>query len=83
MFRLLTILSLFALSFAAPAPKPVVVYPPVLPPVYHPPVLHSPYVHHAPVAVSHVSAVYGHPPVLPVRTVLPAAPIIPSSPFLY
>ncbi|XP_028161242.1 neuropeptide-like 3 [Ostrinia furnacalis] len=64
MHRMVILLSLLAMAAAAPAPKPIVVYPHVSS-VYHPPVVSAPLVH-APV-VSHVSTLYHHPHVLPVH----------------
>ncbi|XP_063634814.1 uncharacterized protein LOC134805434 [Cydia splendana] len=83
MYRLLTILTVLAAVSAAPAPKPVVVYPPAVyhPPVYHPPVYPAPLHYPAPVAVSHVSTLLNHHPVLPYSPYrvlpVPAAPIVP------
>ncbi|XP_061704819.1 uncharacterized protein LOC133516104 [Cydia pomonella] len=83
MYRLFTILTVLAAVSAAPAPKPVVVYPPAVyhPPVYHPPVYPAPLHYPAPVAVSHVSTLLNHHPVLPYSPYrvlpVPAAPIVP------
>ncbi|KAI8420600.1 hypothetical protein MSG28_007846 [Choristoneura fumiferana] len=56
MFKLIAVLTILAAVSAAPAPKPVVVYPPSVyhPPVYAPPVYPAPLHYPAPVAVSHV-----------------------------